>query len=151
MGKSTLAPVRHGAWAGSMAGKGRVVGLRPSTTALDVLQVLIEDVVFGVVASVEALEAWAGPQTLVLSGGAAASSAWRQLVADALGRPVVRSRISEASLRGAAIATLGRLGAAVPNPADGDGEIVVPDERRVEALARRRAEAGPPFGASWGR
>jgi gluconokinase len=63
---------------------------------------------------------------------------WIQLCADALGRPVVASAVSEGSARGAAVYALERLGAA-PDPAP-LGETYEPDAERTafHAAARER-------------
>ena len=119
---------------------GLLSGVRLSSGPLDVLQALVEDAVLGLVESVEALEAWAGRRTLVLSGGAASSQGWRRLLADATGRDLVRCRADEVSARGAALEALGRLG--VADPADlgpADGEVIRPDGARAETFAALRA------------
>jgi gluconokinase len=119
---------------------GLISRVRLATTTLDVLQALVEDAVLGLVESLEILEAWAGPLTLVLSGGAVASAGWRRLLADATGRELVCCRVGEVSARGAALAALGRLGAADPEAVGpADGEVIRPDEARSETFAALRA------------
>src|SRR5438270_6405429 len=126
-----------------------VDGLRPTTTPLDILQAFVEAVAFGVADAVDALEEWAGPQTLVLAGGASASPGWRQLLADAMGRPIACSSVGDDSARGAALAALVRLGE--PMPAPSDDRVVEPDTARAAAFAEARAvRTDPPFGASLG-
>jgi gluconokinase len=63
-----------------------------------------------------------------------------QIMADALGRPVRRSGVHEASLRGAAVVVLERLGE-TPAPAP-LGPVVEPRADKVEAFraARERQE-----------
>ena len=57
----------------------------------------------------------AAPAEVIASGGALLHSpAWTQMMADALGRPVVASTEQEASCRGAALYALERIGA-IPN------------------------------------
>jgi sugar (pentulose or hexulose) kinase len=124
--------------------------LRRTTTPLDVVQAFVEAVAVGVADAVDALEQWAGPQTLVLGGGASESAGWRHLLADALGRPITCSRVAEESARGAAMAAFERMGVAPPSvPA---GEVVVePDPARAQAFARlRAAQPDPSFAASLG-
>jgi sugar (pentulose or hexulose) kinase len=128
------------------AATGSVSGLHPGTTGLDIAQAFLEAAVCGLADAVDSLEhAVASPLVLVGSGRALTSSAaWRQLVADATGRPVVPSRVEEASARGAAVAALTGLGWLDPargddTPAgDLDGEPVLPDPGRAEAFARLR-------------
>jgi gluconokinase len=126
-----------------------LIGMRPATTPLDVVQALVEDVALGIAEAVEALEAWAGPQTLVLGGGASASAGWRRLLADVLGRPLRLSAAAQTSALGAALAAFERLGVAVED-GPGDEEVVEPDPGRAEAFARVRVDrGGMAFGASW--
>jgi sugar (pentulose or hexulose) kinase len=64
-------------------------------------------------------------------GGLLHDPAWIQIMADALARPVRASRVEEASLRGAAVATLERLGleaAAAPV-----GDVFEPRADRADA------------------
>ncbi len=120
-----------------LAASGSVLGLRPWSTARDVLQALLESAVLGLAGGLEALEAYVGPLTLVASGGAMASPGWRHLLADVTGHPVVVSRVEEASARGAALLALERLG--LPLAADSaaqDGETVEPDPERALRFAR---------------
>jgi gluconokinase len=137
-----------------LAASGSLTGLRPGTTALDIAQAFLEAAVCGLATAVDTLEAAvlaagdrppgdvsAGRLALVGSGRALASSAaWRQLVADATGRPLVPSRVEEASARGAAVVALEGLGWLDAHPDDDlDGEPVRPDPGRAEAFARLRA------------
>jgi gluconokinase len=127
-----------------------VAGLRPTTTALDLVQAFVEDVALGVADAVAALEEWAGPQTLVLGGGASTSAGWQRLLADALGRPLTVSAVSQASALGAALVVFERLGFPLPSPSAVD-TVTEPDHERAEAFARRRVERpSTAFGASLG-
>jgi gluconokinase len=86
-----------------------------------------------------------GPQQFVATGGGLVRSAtWTQIMADALGRPVVMSSVPEASSRGAALLALESLGAipsveAVPAPL---GAVYPPNPahhaRYTAALARQQ-------------
>lgn len=49
-------------------------------------------------------------EVVATGGGLLGDREWTQLMADALARPVTASKVQEASLRGAAVATLERLG-----------------------------------------
>jgi gluconokinase len=127
-----------------------LIGMRPTTTPLDVVQALVEDVALGIAEAVEAFDAWAGPQTLVLGGGASASAGWRRLLADVLGRPLRVSAAAQTPALGAALVAFDRLGVAVPDE-PGDEEVVEPDRERAEAFAHVRVDrAGTAFGASLG-
>ena len=126
-------------------------GMRRATTKLDVLQGFVEAVAVGVADAVDALEAWAGPQALVLGGGASSSAGWRQLLADAIGKPIACSLVTDESARGAALVAFERMGNATPPPPS-LGPSVEPDDGRAAAFAElRAAQTDRPFGASWDR
>lgn len=134
-----------------LAATGSVAGLRPDTSALDIAQALLEAAVCGLADAIDSLEeAVPGfrPLHLVGSGRAlASSSAWRRLVADATGRPLIPSRVEEASARGAAVTALAGLGLLEVDPGlDLDGEPVVPDPDRAAAFARLRGKGDEPLG-----
>jgi gluconokinase len=89
------------------------LGLSQSTRPIEVLRAGLEAValrfalMYGIVTSV-----LPPPKQAVATGGALQKSpAWAQIVADALGRPLVASGEREASSRGAALLALERLGA----------------------------------------
>jgi gluconokinase len=92
--------------------RGAVRGLRFEATPRDLRQAALEGVAFRFAAVAELLPE---VEEVVATGGALEHSpAWCQLMADALARPITLSAVSEASLRGAAAATLARLGKTVP-------------------------------------
>jgi gluconokinase len=117
---------------------GTVHGLTFATTALDVRQAALEGVGFRFAAIADLL-----PQVeeVVATGGALQQAPeWVQLIADALARPVSRSTIPEASLRGAAVAILRQ---SRNEPVDTPlGEVFHPREAKAEAyrLARERQQ-----------
>ena len=128
-----------------LSASGSVAGLHPATTALDIAQAFLEAAACGLAYAVDTLEDAVSADgrvnlQLVGSGRALASSAaWRRLVADATGRPLVPSRVEEASARGAAVAALEGLGWLDGNADDDlDGEPVMPDPARAAAFARLR-------------
>jgi sugar (pentulose or hexulose) kinase len=125
-------------------------GLRRTTTKFDILQAFVEAAAIGIAGAVDALEAWAGPQLLVLGGGASTSAGWRRLLADVMGRRIACSPVSDESARGAAIVAFTRLGQpAVPAPAVEPS--IDPDPARADAFAElRAAQPDPPFAASLG-
>lgn len=90
-----------------------VLGLSQATPPLDILRAGLEAValrfalMYGIVTSVLPEP----KQAIATGGGLQQSPAWAQIVADALGRPLVASGEREASSRGAALLALERLGA----------------------------------------
>jgi gluconokinase len=139
-----LAGERSPGWRGEK--RGVVAGLALDTTALDVLGAMMEAVALrlALIYDLLAPSAAAG-HTIVASGGALdRSPAWAQMIADALGRPIVRSTEAEATSRGIALLALEAIGRlprldAAPPPL---GETLVPDAARHararDALARQR-------------
>lgn len=117
---------------------GGVAGLRQTTTALDVLQALVEAGALGIGDAVAALEAWAGPLDIRLTGGAAGHEGWRRLLADTLGQTLRWLPDTEASARGAALMALRRLGLLDEQPQPPTLLLIEPDPARAEAFARLR-------------
>jgi gluconokinase len=113
---------------------GVIVGLTQSTSALDVLLATQEAVFQRLAQIAEQLPA----RRFVISGGIQKSPAELQLLADVLGRPVIACSEPEASLRGAAVFVLEKLGVAVPLPSA--GRVISPRLRfsRHYMVARRR-------------
>jgi gluconokinase len=94
--------------------RGAVAGLSLATTPLDILRAALESVAVRLALIDELVAPLAEPDhRVVASGGALVRSrAWMQMVADALGRPLLLSEEREASSRGAALlasAAAGRL------------------------------------------
>ena len=97
-----------------MLNSGAVQGLSFETTPRDMRQASLEGVAFRFAAVAELLPE---VEEIVATGGALEHSpAWCQFMADALARPITLSAVGEASLRGAAVATLARLGKTAPEP-----------------------------------
>lgn len=127
-----LAGERSPGWApGAFGG---VVGLRESTTPLQLLRAGMEAVALRFAALVRDLDATVGRRGRLIGsgGGLWHSPAWSQILADAVGREVERSAEPEASSRGAALLALERIGAvadagALPAPVSG---VVHADPRR---------------------
>jgi gluconokinase len=90
------------------ATRGTVTGLTFATTALDLRQAALEGVAFRIAAIADRLPEI--DEIVATGGGLLNDPDWIQIMADALGRPVVASGVEEASLRGAAVTTLERLG-----------------------------------------
>jgi gluconokinase len=90
-----------------------ILGLSQATRPIEILRAGLEAVslrfalMYGIVTSVLPEP----KQAIATGGGLQKSPAWAQIVADALGRPLVASGEREASSRGAALLALERLGA----------------------------------------
>lgn len=116
--------------------RGAVHGLTFDTTPLDLRQAGLEGVAFRFA---EAADLMPEIEEIVVTGGALLRDPdWVQIMADALGRPVTTSGVKEASLRGAAVVALERLGE-TPAPAP-LGAVVEPrpDKADVFRAARER-------------
>jgi gluconokinase len=139
-----LAGERSPGWRGER--RGLVGGLRLDTSAVEIVRAVLEAValrlamVYGLVAPCASAD-----HAVVASGGALGRSrAWTQIIADALGRPVMWSAEPEATSRGAALLALEALGV-VPDLVTARqtlGETFVPDRahhaRYREAIERQR-------------
>ena len=144
----SLAGERSPHW--PLVASGSVAGLRLDTTAIDIAQAFVEAAVCGLADAVDTLESAVvrrGAALQVVGSGRAlaTSPAWRQLMADVTGRPLVPSRVEEASARGAAIVALDGLGwgEAVTDD-DLDGKPVLPNPERAAAFAELRAAGAAP-------
>jgi gluconokinase len=118
---------------------GAVAGLTFATTPGDLRQAALEGVAFRFAEIADLLPEL---DRVVASGGALlANPEWMQIMADVLERPVVASGVPEASLRGAAVLALERLGH-VADPAP-TGRVFEPRRERGEAYrsARERQRA----------
>jgi gluconokinase len=114
--------------------KGAIEGLTFETTALDLRQAALEGVAFFFA---ELAERMPEVEEIVATGGALLKDDdWLQIVADALARPVTVSAVKEASLRGAAVIALERLGETPP--AGGLGRVVEPRLDRADAFRAAR-------------
>jgi gluconokinase len=88
--------------------KGVIAGLTFDTTARDIRQAALEGVAFRFSAIADLLPEI--EEIVATGGGLLSDPGWIQIMADALARPVTASKVEEASLRGAAVVTLERLG-----------------------------------------
>ena len=114
--------------------KGAIHGLTFDTTPLDLRQAGLEGVAFRFADVADLLPEI---EEMVATGGALLNDHdWVQIMADALGRPLTTSGVKEASLRGAAVLALERLGAS-PAPAQ-LGRVVRPRRDRTEAFRAAR-------------
>ena len=140
-----LAGERAPGWRGER--RAALTGLTLDATPLTILRAVLEAVALRLARVYDLLRPRAAPDHVVVGSGGAlvASAAWAQIIADALGHPLIVSREEEATSRGAALLALDALGIRpfnepVPAPM---GQTFVPDPARharyVEALARQRA------------
>jgi gluconokinase len=114
--------------------RGAIAGLSYDTTPLDLFHATLEGIAlrFG-----ELADHLPEVREVVVAGGSMArAAAWLQVLADALGLPVVRSGVDEASARGAAVLALERLGLR-PAPAP-VAERYEPRPERTEAYRALR-------------
>ncbi len=123
---------------------GHLSGLRGDVTRAQLARAAVEGVVCNLLAGAETLPPTPGRVFLV--GGGARSAAYRRVVADLLGRPVVVPDDVELVAAGAAVqATAAHLGCDVSEVGDawglGVGHVVEPDQR-VDAAGIRAAYAG---------
>ena len=118
---------------------GMVAGLTFETTPLDLRQAALEGVAFRFA---EIAELMPEVEEVVATGGALLrDDDWLQIMADALAQSITTSGVKEASLRGAAVLTLERLGES-PSAAP-LGHVVEPRLERAGAYraARERQRA----------
>jgi gluconokinase len=90
-----------------------IAGMRADTGPVEIARAWLEASAAAMADALWAVEAAFGPADEVVAGGGAlrASPAWARMIADALGRPLRLSPHHEATLRGAALLALERIGA----------------------------------------
>ena len=114
--------------------KGAVTGLTFATTPFDIRQAALEGVAFTFASIAELMPE---VEHVVATGaGLLKNRDWLQIMADALARPVTASAVKEASLRGAAVYALERLGESPP--AGGLGEVFDPRPDHADAYRAAR-------------
>ena len=127
-----------------------VLGITQATTALDLLQTLQEATYHRLAAIADRVEKVTRRRlTVVVSGGINHSADSLQRLADVLGRPVRASKEPEASLRGAALFALERLGHTPARPLAGALIRPRPAPARAHAIVRRRQERLEKFSEQW--
>lgn len=115
-----------------------LLGLRATTTALDLLQAGLEGVALRFALMADVLrDRFPQAREIVASGGALAESpVWASMLTDALGQPITLAPGHEATPRGAALTAL-RAAGVLADEADApapDGTVLRPDPGRHEAL-----------------
>lgn len=120
--------------------RGTLHGLRMSTTPLDMLQAGMEGVALRIALIAEQLIIPSAVQVLAGGGAIAASRAWRQFVASALGVPLHIIADDEMTARGVAILALHALGdCALTDYPPNIGEIIEPEPARQQAFTHAKA------------
>lgn len=121
------------------AAKGHIRGITASTTALDLMQAIMEASYYRL-ATIADMLGEAKAYQIILAGGLLHSPSGVQRLADCLGRPLGLSGEPEASLRGAAVFALEKLG--LPMPRSRPDGPVKPDRRYAKLhLAKRKSAA----------
>jgi gluconokinase len=115
---------------------GAVAGLSFDTTPRDLRQAALEGVAFRFAEIVELLPEV--EQIVATGGGLLSDPDWLQLTADALGRSLTVSGVDEASLRGAAVLALERLGLAADEAPVGSTYEPRPELADAYRAARER-------------
>jgi gluconokinase len=120
--------------------RGAITGLNLNTTPVEILAASLESVALRFRLLYEILADRLGaPQRVIATGEALRkSTVWTQMMADALGRPVVASLEKETSSRGAAMLALERIGAVshlseIPSTT---GDTFLPRPQFADAYAR---------------
>ncbi len=144
-----LAGERSPGW--SARARGAIAGLSLATSSIDILRAALEAVALRLALIHELLGPLAASgHEVVASGGALVRSrAWAQMIADALGRPLLLAREREASSRGVALlasAALGRLGD-LASAAAVDTERIEPDSRRHDRYRELRGRQARLYAA----
>lgn len=123
-----------------------IAGLSVNTAPIGILQAALEAVALRFRNVYETMKASLGEPREVVASGAALlhSGVWRQMMADALGHPIVECREPEATSRGAALLALERMGAieSIHAPAPEFGATIGVNARNSslykEGLSRQR-------------
>jgi xylulokinase len=123
---------------------GVILGLKLETTRGDVLKGLIEATTFYLRECLESLPATGITiEDFCAVGGGSKSEAWLQIVADVMGRPVVRPQINEAGVLGAAI--IAGTGCGVFPALEAGVETMVKLGRTFEPDEKKRAQYDERF------
>lgn len=143
---AAMEPDAHGLtilpfWAGERStgwhasARGGILGLTMHTEALHILRAAMEAIAYRFALIADALHNFAPNTALIASGGALhASPVWTQIIADAIGRPLMLSGVDEASSRGVVLLALEAAGL-IENIAD----ATAPTSQTYEPDATRHA------------
>lgn len=130
--------------------RGAITGLNLNTTPVEILAAALESVALRFRLLYEILaERLGAPQRVVATGEALRrSTVWTQMMADALGRPVVASLEKETSARGAAMLVLERIGAVkhLSEIPSATGDTYLPRPEFADTYARLLGEQKKLYG-----
>ncbi len=130
-----LVPERAPTWPQNL--DGLIAGLTSTTSAADLLRASVTSVFLRLSSILEVLEgSFGNAKRIIVSGGILRSPASLQLLANALGRDVEVCVEQEASLRGAAVHALTKMGE-TPRPLR-EGRIVRHDRRTTTRMRRQK-------------
>jgi gluconokinase len=116
--------------------RGAIDGLTFETTPLDLRQAALEGVGFRFADIADLMPEV--EEVVATGGGLFKDENWCQIIADALGRSIVVSRVEEASLRGAAVIALEQLGEGVDEAPTGKAFEPRADQADAYRAARER-------------
>jgi gluconokinase len=123
---------------------GAIAGITSTTDSIDIAQAAMESVGYRFAEIFDQLSEVVEIKEMVASGGALRSSrVWTQMIADILGRKISLVEVPEASLRGAVLAALERIGSEKNNKGTtSTGKPIAPDKsrHRIYADARKKHE-----------
>ncbi|HVS20934.1 MAG TPA: gluconokinase [Pyrinomonadaceae bacterium] len=123
----------------SASARGAIIGLTANTKPIEILRAAMEAVCYRFALLARALDAIAPDATIAGAGNALrSSSAWTQMIADVLSRPIELSSAREASCRGAALLALETIGKidGIETVQSEPGEVFEPDRTRHEVYAQ---------------
>ena len=130
--------------------RGAITGLNLNTTPVEILAAALESVALRFRLLYEILaERLGAPERVVATGEALRrSTVWTQMMADALGRPVVASLEKETSARGAAMLVLERIGAVqhLSEIPSATGDTYLPRPEFADTYARLLSEQKKLYG-----
>lgn len=130
--------------------RGAITGLNLNTTPVEILAASLESVALRFRLLYEILaERLGAPERVIATGEALRkSTVWTQMMADALGRPVVASLEKETSARGAAMLVLERIGAVnhLSEIPSATGDTYLPRPEYAETYARLLAQQKKLYG-----
>ncbi|HUF04694.1 MAG TPA: gluconokinase [Aridibacter sp.] len=110
--------------------KGAVIGITRGTDAADIAIAAMEGIAYRLSGILSRIEKVTKPKEIVGSGGAIEASGFlAQLIADVLGRDLLKTDTELASLRGAALYAFEMAGISKPNSSAGDSRILAKCDR----------------------
>jgi len=120
---------------------GAIIGLRLSTTPLNIVHAALEGIALRLGLIAEQLDPITSSDTVVVAGGGAinASPAWAQIITNTLNRPLHLTNETELTARGTALLTLKALGKINSiNALPVISKVLIPQPEAVEKLLKAR-------------